>query len=61
MIMQYFMEYLKLRLNDLTFATMSLTFSGHEAGLFHAFRVIIIYCDQERDVLHFLCWQLLLF
>ena len=38
MIMQYFMEYFKFWLSNLIFAALSLTFRGHEAGLFHAFK-----------------------
>ena len=34
----------------ITFAVLSLTFRGHEAGLFHAYWVIIS-CGLERDVL----------
>ena len=60
MIMHYFMEYFKFWLSNLTFAALSQTFGGQEASLFHAFRVIS-YCDLERDVPQFLCWQLLLF
>ena len=43
------MEYFKFWLSNLT-----LTFRGHEAGVFHAFRVII-YGDLEHDILQFLC------
>ena len=47
------MEYFKLWLSNLTFTALSLPFGGHEASLFHAFRVIILFFNVIWSVMSY--------